>query len=87
MDCESRWCVYVVECSDGTYYTGISVDVDRRIGQHNLGRGAKYTRPRLPVVLIHSEGPMTRSEALRREIEIKRMQRDAKRRLVEVGRE
>jgi len=83
MDCESRWFVYVVECSDGTYYTGISVDVDRRIGQHNLGRGAKYTRPRTPISLVHSEGPMTRSDALRREIEIKHMHRSAKRGLVE----
>lgn len=85
MDSDERWYVYVLLCSDGTYYTGITVDVDRRLHVHNLGRGAKYTRPRLPVSLLRMEGPMTRSDALRRELEIKGMQREEKRELVESG--
>jgi len=72
---EPRWHVYVLRCADDTLYTGVAVDVFRRLYYHNLGRGAKYTRSRTPVSLHHSEGPMTRSEALRREIVIKRLSR------------
>lgn len=74
-----RWFVYVLVCDDGTLYTGSTTDVSRRVVEHNSnGRGARYTRSRRPVELFHSEGPMTRSEALRRENEIKRMSRTEK---------
>ena len=70
-----RWYVYVVRCSDDTLYTGVTIDIPKRIYAHNIGKGAKYTASRGPVLLHHSEGPMTQSDALRREREIKRMSR------------
>lgn len=79
---EGVWHVYILECADGTLYTGISNDVGGRIEQHNRGRGAKYTRSRLPVVLIYTEAAGERSAALRREHEIKRLTRKAKRALI-----
>jgi putative endonuclease len=66
---------YIVRCSDGTYYCGISNDVTRRILVHNSGRGSKYVRGRLPVVLVYVERCGNKSDALRREYEIKRMSR------------
>ena len=54
------WYVYVVQCGDGSLYTGIAKDVDNRIEEHNAGKGAKYTRGRGPVTLLKSTGPMER---------------------------
>ena len=48
---DSEWCVYIVECADGTLYTGITNDLERRLDEHNAGTGARYTRSRRPVVL------------------------------------
>lgn len=76
--------VYVVECSDGTLYTGYTTDVDRRVGEHNSGEGAKYTRGRTPVSLAHVEEYETRSEAMSREAEVKSMSREEKEELVNV---
>ncbi|MDY6775852.1 MAG: GIY-YIG nuclease family protein [Halobacteria archaeon] len=70
--------VYVVECSDGSLYTGYTTDTDRRLEEHNSGDGAKYTRGRTPVELVHEEEYGSRSEAMRREHEIKQMSRDEK---------
>lgn len=70
--------VYIVRCATGELYTGSTVDLQRRIGEHNLGVGAKFTRGRGPVVLVYSERCGTRSLALRRENEIKSMVRKAK---------
>lgn len=70
--------VYIVECGDGTLYTGWTTDVKARIRAHNDGMGAKYTRSRLPVKLVHSETFDTRSEAQSREYEIKQMTRKQK---------
>lgn len=70
--------VYMLQCGDGTLYTGITTDIPRRLRQHNGGKGAKYTRSRLPVVLRYQEGPMDKSAALRREIAIKKMPRGEK---------
>lgn len=72
--------VYIVECADGTYYTGIATDVERRILQHNgaKGRGARYTSARRPVALVYLAPFDTRSHALKGEIRIKRMSRRAK---------
>ena len=69
---------YIVRCADGTLYTGYAVDVDRRVAQHNAGRGASYTRGRRPVEVLHVECFATRSEALRREAQIKRWPRKRK---------
>ena len=69
----ARWWVYLVECRDGSQYTGIAVDVARRIDQHNAGKGARYTRGRGPVRLVAKTGPMVRGEALRLEARVKQL--------------
>jgi putative endonuclease len=74
--------VYVVECSDGTYYTGYTTDVERRVAEHNDGTGAKYTRGRRPVTLVHVEAYESQSAAMQREHAIKQLRRDAKEALV-----
>jgi putative endonuclease len=71
-----------VECSDDTLYTGVTTDLDARVAEHNAGRGARYTRVRLPVTLVHSEESDDRGAALRREHAIKRMRRVEKRKLI-----
>lgn len=76
--------MYILECADSTYYTGYTTDLERRVSVHNSGKGAKYTRARLPVVVVFSEAYATKSEALRREAEIKRLTRREKRELVEL---
>lgn len=73
-----KYIVYILECADGTLYTGITNNLEKRLAVHNSGKGAKYTRGRGPVVLKYSEEVGDRGEALKREIEIKRMPRDAK---------
>lgn len=78
--------VYIVRCADGTYYTGWTTDLDRRIAQHNAGRGAAYTSRRRPVTLVYREEVADRSAALRRELAIKRGDRSAKERLIAGGR-
>lgn len=67
------WFVYMLECKDGTYYTGITTNLHRRIGQHTVGKAAKYTRGRTPIRLVYSEVAHGRSQALRREAEIKKL--------------
>ncbi len=73
---------YIVECVDGTLYTGWTNDLDKRLAAHNAGRGAVYTRRRRPVRLVYWERYATRAEAQRRETTIKRMRRAAKIRLM-----
>lgn len=70
--------VYVLECSDGSYYTGYTTDVERRVAEHDAGDGAKYTRGRTPVELVHTESFDTRSAAMSREYEIKQLTRAEK---------
>ncbi len=77
------WTVYIARCADDSLYTGIARDVDERIESHNAGRGAKYTRSRLPIELVYSEVVDDRATALRREFAIKRLERDAKKKLIE----
>ena len=77
--------VYVVECADGSYYTGYTTDVSRRVAEHNAGEGAKYTRPRTPVTLVHAECYRSKSAAMSREYEIKQFSRRRKERLVGGG--
>ena len=74
--------VYVLECADGSLYTGYTTDVERRVAEHDAGEGAKYTRGRTPVELVHTESFDSRSAATRREHEIKALSRAAKERLV-----
>ncbi len=66
------WFVYMVRCHDGSVYTGITTDVQKRLGQHNAGSGAKYTRTRGPVAVAHQEAATNESAARKREAEIKR---------------
>ena len=72
------WTVYLARCRDGTLYTGITTDPERRVAEHNAGSGAAYTRTRLPVVLVYWEGVSDRSSALRREHVIKGLSRAEK---------
>ncbi len=74
---------YIVQCSDGTYYTGWTTDPERRISQHNKGKGAKYTSTRRPVKLVYLEPQPNRVAAMKRELEIKKMKRGKKMELVE----
>ena len=71
----SNWHTYIVECADGTLYTGITTDIDRRISQHNGGKGAKYTKTRAPVILRYHEPHPCRATASKREYEIKKLSR------------
>jgi putative endonuclease len=74
---------YILECSDGTYYTGWTTDPARRTKQHNAGCGAKYTRSHRPVRLVYVEELPDRGSAMRRELQIKRMKRESKEKLID----
>jgi len=74
--------VYVLECADGSLYTGYTTDVERRVAEHDAGEGAKYTRGRTPVELVHVESFGSKSAAMSREHEIKGLSRAEKERLV-----
>jgi putative endonuclease len=74
--------VYVLRCADDTLYTGYTTDVERRVAEHRAGEGAKYTRGRTPVELVHTEAFDSRSAAMAREYEIKQFSRDRKERLL-----
>jgi putative endonuclease len=78
-----QWFVYVVECSDGSLYTGITTNLKRRISEHNSSKkGAKYTKSRQPVELIYFETASNRSEATMREINIKKLSKKNKIQLI-----
>lgn len=70
--------VYILECVDKTYYTGWTKDIENRVKVHNSSKGAKYTRGRLPVKLVYLETFETKQQALKREIEIKKLSRKEK---------
>ena len=72
------WTVYLARCRDGTLYTGVTTDPERRLAEHNAGCGAAYTRSRLPVTLVYLESVRDRSGALRREHAIRQMSRGQK---------
>lgn len=72
------WVCYVLQCVDGTLYTGITNDLPKRLAAHNAGEGAKYTRGRTPVRLLHSEECADKPVALRREMQIKKLPRSGK---------
>jgi putative endonuclease len=74
--------VYLLRCSDGTYYTGVTTDIDRRVSEHNTSeKGAKYTKPRRPVVLVYREAALSRSEAQKREYVLRNLPRAEKEKL------
>ena len=73
---------YILRCRDGTLYTGWTNDIEKRVKAHNEGKGAKYTKARLPVKLVYSEAFETKTEAMKREYAIKRMRREAKEKLI-----
>lgn len=75
--------VYVIRCGDGTLYTGYTTDVERRLEEHRQGDGAKYTRGRGPLELVHVEEFTSRSGAMSREYAIKQLSRNEKERLIE----
>ena len=75
---ESIWYLYILRCGDGTLYTGITTDVEKRLEQHRSGRGAKYTRGRAPLELVYREECGTHSDALRREYAVKALNREQK---------
>ena len=76
------WYVYILRCGDGTFYTGSTDDVERRLAVHRSGKGAKYTRGRGPLELVYQEALPDRSSALRREAAIKKLPRAQKERLI-----
>jgi putative endonuclease len=75
--------VYIVECKDGTFYTGYTTDIERRVEEHNSGTGAKYTRGRYPVILKYQESFTSRSKAQKREYQIKQLPRRKKEELID----
>ena len=77
------WYLYILRCGDGSLYTGITTDVEKRLQAHRAGKGAKYTRGRGPLELVYREECGTHSDALKRELEIKRLPREEKRKLLE----
>lgn len=81
----AAWCVYLVECSDGTLYCGVTNDLARRLVAHDAGRGARYTRGRGPVRLVWNEACPARGAALRREAAIKQLSRARKLELIRRG--
>lgn len=79
---DSVWYLYILRCRDGSLYTGITTDVEKRLETHRAGKGAKYTRGRGPLVLVYREECGTHSEALKRELEIKALPRERKQKLI-----
>jgi putative endonuclease len=82
VDALHKWWVYILGCADGSLYTGITNDVPRRVQQHEAGTGAKYTRRRGPFTILYLEPLTDRSSASKREIAIKRLNREAKDKMI-----
>ena len=72
------WFLYILECRDGSLYTGITTDIAKRVAAHNDGTGARFTRGRTPVKLLYCEKQADRSKATKRELEVKRLTRQQK---------
>lgn len=75
---DSVWYLYILRCGDGTLYTGITTDVEKRFLQHQSGKGAKYTRGRAPLELVYREECGSHSDALKREYAVKALKREEK---------
>ena len=72
----------MLQCADGSYYTGITNNLDARIEKHNSGKASKYTRSRLPVTMVYSETVMDKSQALKKEFALKKLRREEKQKLI-----
>lgn len=79
---DSNWYLYILRCGDGTLYTGITTDVEKRLEAHRSGKGAKYTRGRSPLELVYREVCGSHSDALKREAAVKKLSRVQKEQLV-----
>ena len=79
---EKTWYLYILRCGDGSLYTGITTDVERRLEAHRSGKGAKYTRGRGPLEMVYREECPDHSAALKREIEVKKLTREEKERFL-----
>lgn len=79
---ESIWYLYILRCGDGSLYTGITTDVEKRVEIHRAGKGAKYTRGRTPLELVYRETCGSHSNALKRELAVKKLTRDQKERMI-----
>lgn len=79
---EGSWQLYILRCRDGTLYTGIAVDAEKRLRQHRSGKGAKYTRGRGPLEMVYLEQCENHPQALRRELEVKKLTRAEKEALI-----
>ena len=79
---DQPWHIYIIRCSDGKLYTGISNNVEKRVATHNKGNGCRFTKYRCPVVLVYQEYCGSKSAAIRREIEVKGLTRTKKLELV-----
>ena len=82
---DTTWKVYILRCGDGSLYTGITTDVDKRLDSHRCGKGAKYTRGRGPLELVYTEECDDHSAALKREYAIKSLTREEKLEMIESG--
>jgi len=81
----ANWSLYILKCSDGTFYTGVTNDIDRRFRAHQEGKASRFTRTRRPVALVYQEPCGTRSQALTRECAVKSLSRPKKQELVAGG--
>ena len=79
---EKTWFLYILRCGDGTLYTGITTDVQARFAQHQAGKGAKYTRGRGPLEVVHTEECGDHSAALKRELAVKALSREEKEKML-----
>jgi len=79
---ETTWYLYILRCGDGSLYTGITTDVEKRLEAHREGKGAKYTRGRSPLELVYREICGSHSDALKREIAVKKLTRMQKEQLI-----
>ena len=79
---ETVWYLYILRCGDGTLYTGITTDVEKRLEAHRAGKGAKYTRGRSPLEMVYRETCGSHSDALKRESAVKKLTREQKEQLI-----
>lgn len=79
----NKWVVYILECGDGSLYTGITTDLNKRLKKHNEGIASKYTRAKRPVSIVYTEEAVSVSSAKKREFEIKKLSRQDKLKLIE----
>ncbi len=82
MNAEIEWFLYILECKDGTLYTGITNNLEKRLRSHNDGTASKYTRSRTPVKMVYSEPVGDRSNATKRELQVKKLSRTKKNQLI-----